>query len=124
MSVPLQRHVSASLLLAVLALLACLPYPLSAEGSGDTSDLLSSSSSSSGGVESLVVDLNDSTFEQLTQASTGATTGDWLVEFYATSATRHTPHTKRSYSRNHWRSDHQPLAARMSLLLLLLLCRL
>uniref|UniRef100_A0A7S0SQQ7 protein disulfide-isomerase n=1 Tax=Chromulina nebulosa TaxID=96789 RepID=A0A7S0SQQ7_9STRA len=30
-----------------------------------------------------VIDLNSQNFEHLTQASTGATTGDWLVEFYA-----------------------------------------
>ncbi|CAK4083638.1 unnamed protein product [Aphanomyces euteiches] len=30
-----------------------------------------------------VIDLTTDTFEHLTQASTGATTGDWLVEFYA-----------------------------------------
>jgi hypothetical protein len=33
--------------------------------------------------EGEVVDLNLSNFEHLTQASTGATTGDWLVKFYA-----------------------------------------
>ncbi|KAF0687288.1 Aste57867_20954 [Aphanomyces stellatus] len=30
-----------------------------------------------------VIDLTTDSFEHLTQASTGATTGDWLVEFYA-----------------------------------------
>lgn len=30
-----------------------------------------------------VIDLDNSNFEHLTQASTGATTGDWLVKFYA-----------------------------------------
>jgi hypothetical protein len=30
-----------------------------------------------------VIDLNVKTFEKETQAATGATTGDWLVEFYA-----------------------------------------
>ena len=30
-----------------------------------------------------VILLNDENFEHLTQASTGATTGDWLVKFYA-----------------------------------------
>ena len=30
-----------------------------------------------------VVDLTSDSFEHLTQAATGATTGDWLVEFYA-----------------------------------------
>ncbi|ETW10537.1 protein disulfide-isomerase domain [Aphanomyces invadans] len=30
-----------------------------------------------------VIDLTVDSFEHLTQASTGATTGDWLVEFYA-----------------------------------------
>eukprot|EP01031_Cornospumella_fuschlensis_P051338 gene51338-62778_t len=30
-----------------------------------------------------VVVLDSSNFEHLTQASTGATTGDWLVKFYA-----------------------------------------
>eukprot|EP00742_Colponemidia_sp_Colp-10_P004521 GILJ01004826.1.p1 GENE.GILJ01004826.1~~GILJ01004826.1.p1 ORF type:complete len:239 (+),score=20.50 GILJ01004826.1:33-719(+) len=33
--------------------------------------------------DSNVVDLTDETFEHLTQASTGSTTGDWLIEFYA-----------------------------------------
>jgi len=33
--------------------------------------------------DSEVVVLDDQTFEHLTQASTGSTTGDWLVEFYA-----------------------------------------
>eukprot|EP00004_Rigifila_ramosa_P025420 TRINITY_DN75_c1_g4_i1.p1 TRINITY_DN75_c1_g4~~TRINITY_DN75_c1_g4_i1.p1 ORF type:complete len:332 (+),score=72.77 TRINITY_DN75_c1_g4_i1:3-998(+) len=33
--------------------------------------------------DSAVVVLTDSNFEHLTQASTGMTTGDWLVEFYA-----------------------------------------
>eukprot|EP00941_MAST-03F_sp_MAST-3F-sp1_P003844 g3844.t1 len=33
--------------------------------------------------DSKVVELTDSTFEHLTQASTGATTGDWFVKFYA-----------------------------------------
>jgi len=32
-----------------------------------------------------VQELTDSTFEHLTQAATGATTGDWLVMFYTTS---------------------------------------
>lgn len=32
---------------------------------------------------SRVVDLSDASFEHDTQASTGATTGDWLIEFYA-----------------------------------------
>eukprot|EP01102_Stenamoeba_stenopodia_P000332 TRINITY_DN10311_c0_g1_i1.p1 TRINITY_DN10311_c0_g1~~TRINITY_DN10311_c0_g1_i1.p1 ORF type:complete len:256 (-),score=62.25 TRINITY_DN10311_c0_g1_i1:125-841(-) len=32
---------------------------------------------------SVVVELDDSNFEALTQASTGATTGDWFIEFYA-----------------------------------------
>eukprot|EP01038_Epipyxis_sp_PR26KG_P013201 gene13201-17689_t len=35
------------------------------------------------GTDSDVVILNSSNFEHLTQASTGATTGDWLVKFYA-----------------------------------------
>jgi len=35
------------------------------------------------GRESDVIELNDSNFEHLTQASTGGTTGDWLLEFYA-----------------------------------------
>lgn len=30
----------------------------------------------------VVKELDDSTFEHLTQASTGATTGDWLIQFY------------------------------------------
>lgn len=30
-----------------------------------------------------VVTLDDSNFEHLTQAATGATTGDWFVKFYA-----------------------------------------
>ena len=29
-----------------------------------------------------VIELNDANFEHLTQASTGATTGDWLVLLY------------------------------------------
>jgi hypothetical protein len=32
---------------------------------------------------SVVQILDDSNFEHLTQASTGATTGDWFVKFYA-----------------------------------------
>lgn len=32
--------------------------------------------------EPVVKELNDNTFEHLTQAATGATTGDWLVMFY------------------------------------------
>ncbi|KAF1331652.1 Protein disulfide-isomerase domain, partial [Globisporangium splendens] len=35
------------------------------------------------GSESNVIVLNEENFEHLTQAATGATTGDWLVEFYA-----------------------------------------
>jgi thioredoxin domain-containing protein 5 len=35
------------------------------------------------GLSSDVVVLDSSNFEHLTQASTGATTGDWLVKFYA-----------------------------------------
>ena len=34
---------------------------------------------------SSVVTLTDATFEHLTQASTGSTTGDWFIEFYAPS---------------------------------------
>jgi thioredoxin-like negative regulator of GroEL len=30
-----------------------------------------------------IVTLNSENFEHLTQASTGATTGDWLIKFYA-----------------------------------------
>lgn len=33
-------------------------------------------------VEPAVKELTDVTFEHLTQASTGATTGDWLIHFY------------------------------------------
>ena len=33
--------------------------------------------------QSEVVDLDNSNFEKLTQAATGATTGDWLIKFYA-----------------------------------------
>lgn len=40
-------------------------------------------SSESASTVSDVVVLTESNFEQETQASTGATTGDWLVEFYA-----------------------------------------
>lgn len=32
--------------------------------------------------EPIVKELDDSTFEHLTQASTGSTTGDWLIQFY------------------------------------------
>ncbi|OMJ80024.1 hypothetical protein SteCoe_19794 [Stentor coeruleus] len=32
--------------------------------------------------ENAVVELDDSNFEHLTQAATGATTGDWFVKFY------------------------------------------
>ena len=32
--------------------------------------------------ESCVKDLTDTSFEHLTQAATGATTGDWLVQFF------------------------------------------
>ena len=32
-----------------------------------------------------VIQLTTKNFEHLTQASTGATTGDWLLEFYAVS---------------------------------------
>ena len=32
--------------------------------------------------EPCVKDLTDTSFEHLTQASTGATTGDWLILFY------------------------------------------
>lgn len=32
--------------------------------------------------EPVVKELDDSTFEHLTQASTGSTTGDWLIQFY------------------------------------------
>lgn len=34
------------------------------------------------GEESLVRVLDDSSFEHLTQASTGATTGDWFIKLY------------------------------------------
>ena len=33
--------------------------------------------------ETDIVTLNASNFEQLTQAATGATTGDWMIKFYA-----------------------------------------
>nr|CCA14056.1 protein disulfideisomerase putative [Albugo laibachii Nc14] len=35
------------------------------------------------GKQSTIVTLDNDNFEKLTQASTGATTGDWLIEFYA-----------------------------------------
>ena len=35
------------------------------------------------GLSSDVIVLDATNFEHLTQASTGATTGDWLVKFYA-----------------------------------------
>ncbi len=38
---------------------------------------------SGGAPASYVVDLNDANFEELTQASTGSTTGPWFVEFFA-----------------------------------------
>ena len=40
-------------------------------------------SSSKNGKTSQVVDLTVGNFEHLTQATTGATTGDWFVKFYA-----------------------------------------
>ena len=46
----------------------------------------SGSGSSSGGGEGGaldIVELTDKTFEHLTQASSGSTTGDWLIKFYA-----------------------------------------
>lgn len=36
-----------------------------------------------GSSEPAVIELNSENFEHLTQAATGATTGDWLVEFFA-----------------------------------------
>ena len=60
----------------VLPLLLILCRPVAADWATDRAD---------GG--SSVIELTDASFEQLTQASTGATTGDWLVEFYAPSAT-------------------------------------
>ena len=80
-------------LLALLSLLVLLPFhgAVSAQSTVDTVISDDSSVSSEGG-ESLVVELSDATFEQLTQASTGATTGDWLVAFFAPSHTQqHTP---------------------------------
>ena len=52
---------------------------------------------------SSVVALTDGTFEHLTQASTGSTTGDWFIEFYAPSqpplpVTATTPCTSPSHS--------------------------
>lgn len=38
---------------------------------------------SSDGEASNIITLDSDNFEKLTQASTGATTGDWLIEFYA-----------------------------------------
>ncbi|GBG30621.1 Protein disulfide-isomerase [Hondaea fermentalgiana] len=35
------------------------------------------------GAEGRVIELGEDNFEQLTQAATGATTGDWFVKFYA-----------------------------------------
>eukprot|EP00344_Euplotes_crassus_P009841 CAMPEP_0196999938 /NCGR_PEP_ID=MMETSP1380-20130617/5017_1 /TAXON_ID=5936 /ORGANISM="Euplotes crassus, Strain CT5" /LENGTH=196 /DNA_ID=CAMNT_0042417063 /DNA_START=1 /DNA_END=588 /DNA_ORIENTATION=- len=35
------------------------------------------------GAQILPIELTDETFEHLTQAATGATTGDWFVKFYA-----------------------------------------
>jgi hypothetical protein len=52
--------------LSVLVCLSSLPVPA-----------LSSASA--------VVELTDATFEHLTQASSGSTTGDWFIEFYAPS---------------------------------------
>jgi hypothetical protein len=39
--------------------------------------------SDNGATASDVVILTEQNFESETQASTGATTGDWLIEFYA-----------------------------------------
>ena len=67
---------SALRLVSLLLFLLCLCRPLRAESSID---------GGSDGRSSSVVELSDANFERLTQASTGATTGDWLVEFYAPS---------------------------------------
>ncbi|ELR13438.1 thioredoxin domain containing protein [Acanthamoeba castellanii str. Neff] len=39
--------------------------------------------SAAAGASSDVIELNDDNFEHLTQATSGSTTGNWLVEFYA-----------------------------------------
>ena len=70
------------LLLVLLLLLEC--RPLSAEWAAVANWTEADSSSSA------VVELTDASFERLTQASTGATTGDWLLEFYAPSANQPT----------------------------------
>ena len=51
------------------------------DGSSSSSSSSSRSSSSSGEFD--IVALTDKTFEHLTQASSGSTTGDWLIKFYA-----------------------------------------
>jgi thioredoxin-like negative regulator of GroEL len=53
--------------------------PLLYHGKPNEEDLLSTFQKS---LEPAVRDLNDDNFEHLTQAATGATTGDWLVMFY------------------------------------------
>lgn len=45
--------------------------------------ILMTLSFTTGKEKSDVIILTNENFEHLTQASTGATTGDWLVEFYA-----------------------------------------
>ena len=57
------RSAAFLLLLSLLACLSFLPVPVRSS--------------------SAVVELTDATFEHLTQASSGSTTGDWFVEFYA-----------------------------------------
>ena len=102
------------LLLLLLLLLIC--QPLSAES------VVSSADSSLG--SSSVVELTDSSFEQLTQSSTGATTGDWLVEFYAPSAAQPTQHAQHEQRVDSTRLETHPLPClpRLTALSLLTVC--
>lgn len=52
-----------------------------------TKDIERSFSSLESIVDTESIDLNDENFEHLTQASTGATTGDWFVYFYKSECT-------------------------------------
>lgn len=85
-------------LFLLAALLCCLllavtraslddPYDEDSQMNGDKQfameDVLDSASSSTSGVNTDVVELTQHNFEHLTQATTGATTGDWLIKFYA-----------------------------------------
>ena len=74
--------------MASTTVLASLDDPYEEDSNLDTNkefavESVIDSSSSLPNTGSDVVELNEKNFEHLTQATTGATTGDWLIKFYA-----------------------------------------